>query len=33
LFPDAKINEPFLLHYGLDHVIITPNGLTVFARK
>jgi hypothetical protein len=33
LFPEAKINEPFPLHYGLDHVAITANGLTVYARK
>jgi len=33
VFPDAKINQPFRLRYGLDHVAVTPVALLVFVRK
>lgn len=33
LFPEAKINEPFPLRRGLDHISVGPDGLTVYATK
>jgi hypothetical protein len=33
MFPDAKINQPFRLRYGVDHLAVMPSGLQVFVRK
>jgi len=33
VFPEAKINQPFRLRHGLDHVNVTPAGLQVYARR
>lgn len=33
IFPEARINQPFRLRHGLDHVAVTAEGLQVYARK
>lgn len=33
LFPDAKIDTPFRLSYGVDRISISPAGITCFMKK
>lgn len=33
VFPKAKINRPFTLRHGLDHISVTTRGLQVYARR
>ncbi len=33
LFPEAKVNEPFELGYGIERLEITPEGLRVRLRR
>jgi hypothetical protein len=33
LYPNAKIDEPFNLAHGVDHIEVTPAGARVYMRK